>query len=129
MKILIYYDGTGYVREALATVKKYVKAFRAKVDVVCSMSRGEDWQRRKMTDMQDELLDLKTALEKENIPCETHLLSEGHYAGHDVVQFAEEHGADQIIIGADKNTRVEKLILGSVTQYVLLNADCPVIII
>jgi len=35
---------------------------------------------------------------------------------------------DEIIIGTEKRTRVQKFVLGSLARYVILNADCPVII-
>jgi K+-sensing histidine kinase KdpD len=129
MSILIYYDGTEYMKKTLATVKRHAKILKAKVDVVSSISRGGDSKPEKIRKMKGDLMDLKATLEKEHIPCETYILMKGNYAGDDVVRFAEEHGADEIIISAEKKTRVEKLILGSVAQYVILNADCPVVIV
>jgi nucleotide-binding universal stress UspA family protein len=129
MSILIYYDGTEYMKNALATVKKHAKVLNTNVDVVSSISSGGELQLGKIKKMKGGLMDLKAALEKDHIPCETYLLMRGYYAGDDVVRFAEEHGADEIFIGAEKKARIEKLILGSVEQYVILNADCPVIII
>jgi len=128
-KILMYYDGSEYAKDILGKVKKHVKAFRARVDVVCSLSRGSETQRKRITEMEQDLQFLKSSLDKEKIPCDTHLLMRGNYAGHDVINFAQENAVDQIIIGAEKTTRVDKLILGSVAQFLILNADCPVIIV
>jgi nucleotide-binding universal stress UspA family protein len=128
MSILLYFDGSDYMKQALTTVTKHAKILNTHVDVVSSVSRGNETQLGKIRKMKGGLMDMKAALEKEQIPCETYLLMEGRYAGDDVVRFAEEHGSDEIIIGAAKKTRIQKLILGSVEQYVILNADCPVII-
>jgi nucleotide-binding universal stress UspA family protein len=129
MSILIYYDGTEYEKDALATIKKHAKVFHTKVEVVSSISQNGNSQPQKIRKVKGGLKDLKAALENENIPCNTYLLMKGNYAGEDIVRFAEEHGADEIIISAEKRTRIQKLILGSVEQYLILNADCPVVIV
>jgi nucleotide-binding universal stress UspA family protein len=36
---------------------------------------------------------------------------------------------DEIIIGTEKRTRVEKFLLGSVAQHVIFNANRPVVIV
>jgi nucleotide-binding universal stress UspA family protein len=33
---------------------------------------------------------------------------------------------DEIFVGVKKRSRVEKMILGSTAQHVILNASCPV---
>ncbi|HNY66148.1 MAG TPA: universal stress protein [Deltaproteobacteria bacterium] len=128
-RILMYYDGSEYAKDVLGKVKKHVKAFSASVDVVSSLSRGGESNHKRLTEIKNDLLFLKTALERDKIPCETHIFMRGNYAGHDVINFAQERGVDEIIIGAEKNTRVDKLILGSVAQFLILNADCPVVIV
>ena len=40
---------------------------------------------------------------------------------------AEEHNADLIVIGLRRRTPVGKLIMGSTSQRILLEADCPVL--
>ncbi len=129
MSILMYCDGTEYMKKTISTVTKHAKVLKTKVDVVSSLSRGGDLEPQKMRKVRGFLMDLKAAFEKEHVACDTYLLMKGNYAGADVVKFAEDHGVDEIIIGAEKKTRIEKLILGSVAQYVLLNADCPVLIV
>jgi nucleotide-binding universal stress UspA family protein len=129
MRILMFYDGTEYTKDALQVVKMHAKAFNAQVDVVSSLSKGGESQLKEIESMENELAYIKGILDKEKIPCETHLLIKGHDAGEDIIRFAKEHKVDEIIIGTEKKSRVEKFILGSVAQYAIINAKCPVIII
>ena len=70
---------------------------------------------------------MKKSFEEDKIPCDTHLLIRGIGAGEDLVQFADENKIDQIIIGTRRRSKVGKLLFGSVAQYVIINASCPVL--
>jgi nucleotide-binding universal stress UspA family protein len=45
-----------------------------------------------------------------------------------IVEFAEEKGADLILMGTHGAKGLEKIILGSVAQQVLHKAECPVLV-
>lgn len=47
--------------------------------------------------------------------------------GNAVCEYAKKEGIDMIIIGARHRSRVGKLILGSIAQYIILEAPCPVL--
>lgn len=51
----------------------------------------------------------------------------GHDATTEVLDAAEEHQADLIVIGLRRRSPVGKLFLGSTAQRILLEADCPVL--
>jgi len=51
----------------------------------------------------------------------------GHSAGEDIVRVAHEEGADLIVIGIRRRSRIGKLLLGSDAQTILLEASCPVL--
>ena len=51
----------------------------------------------------------------------------GHDAALEVLEAAEAHQADLIVIGLRRRTPVGKLIMGSTSQRILLEADCPVL--
>jgi nucleotide-binding universal stress UspA family protein len=129
MNILMYYDGTEYTKETIPLVKKHAKAFNARIHVVSSLPKGKESQLNEIDSIERELEYLKEVFDKENIPCETHLLIKGHDAGEDIVDFANEHNSDEIIIGTEKKSRVEKFLLGSVAQSVIVNARCPVLVV
>ena len=48
-------------------------------------------------------------------------------AAEEILQAATEYGARLIVLGIRRRTPVGKLILGSTSQRVLLEADCPVL--
>jgi nucleotide-binding universal stress UspA family protein len=129
MRIMMYYDGTEESKEAISIAKLHGKAFNAKIEVVSSLPKGGEQQLKEIKERENELEYVKTVFEKENIPCETHLLIRGHEAGEDILRFAEDKNVDEIIIGTQKRTRVEKFLLGSVAQHVVYNANRPVVIV
>lgn len=129
MRILMYYDGTEESKEAIPIAKMHSRAFNATIDVVSSLPRGDEDRLGEINRMESELDYVRSVFEREKIPCETHLLIRGHDPGEDIVQFASEHAVDEIIIGAEKKTRVEKLLLGSVAQHVILNSRRPVLVV
>jgi nucleotide-binding universal stress UspA family protein len=50
----------------------------------------------------------------------------GHDATTEVLDAAEKHQAQMIVIGLRRRSPVGKLFLGSTAQRILLEADCPV---
>ena len=69
----------------------------------------------------------KSLFVEKNIPCATHLMIRGLSPGEDLVNFAKDNNADEIIVGVKRRSKVGKLILGSTAQYVILEANCPVV--
>jgi len=72
------------------------------------------------------LMDAKKMLESKNLSVET-LLVEGE-AVHEIVQVAKEGNFDLIVMGVRGLGKLQELILGSVGDGVLRNAQCPVLI-
>ncbi len=48
------------------------------------------------------------------------------YAPHDIVDFAENHNSDLIVIATHGRTGIQRTLLGSVTEKVVRSAPCPV---
>jgi nucleotide-binding universal stress UspA family protein len=127
MNILVGYDGSQEAKEALKLAKKHAHAFEGKIFIVTSLFANN---RQCIEDIEDAKIGLEEAVksvEKDGIPCEQHLLIRGLDPGEDIVQFAEENDADELIIGIIKKSKVEKFLLGSNAQYVILYSPCPVI--
>ena len=129
MKILVGYDGTNSAKDALNLSKSHAKAFDASVDVVTSMQKGTESERKAIEQAERGLEYAKTLLEDADISCNTHLLIRGLSAGEDLVEFASENQIEEIIVGVKRRSKVGKLLMGSTAQYVILQANCPVVTI
>lgn len=140
MKILVGYDGTELANAALELARKHARGFKATVYLVTSMEEASDdtWKRSLVGMGKEEvspeynqasqrLENAKTIFEQEKIPCITSLSIRGLSPGEDLVEFAKENQIDEIVIGAKSRSKVDKFLFGSNAQYVILNADCPVV--
>ena len=127
MKILVGYDGTNSAKEALNLAKSHAKVFGASVEVVTSMQKGTESERKIIEQAERGLEYAKSLIEEDGIDCNTHLLIRGLSAGEDMVEFANENRIDQIVVGVKRRSKVGKLLMGSTAQYVILQAECPVI--
>ncbi len=127
MKILVGYDGSNVSKEAIATAAEHTNAFKAEIILVHSMVGGPEVPRKDFEKAENNLDYEKNILLDKKIPCKSILSVRGLEAGEDLVQLADEHKADEIIIGVRRRSKVGKLIFGSTAQYVVLNASCPVV--
>jgi nucleotide-binding universal stress UspA family protein len=66
-------------------------------------------------------------LEKRGIKCECK--QEVGIVGNEILKYAENIGADCIIMGNTQSGKLEEKILGSTISSVILNSNCPVMII
>jgi nucleotide-binding universal stress UspA family protein len=127
MKILVGYDGTSSAKDALKLAKSHAKAFNAAVEVVTSMQKATESERKEIEQAERGLAYAKSVFDEANIACGTHLLVRGLLPGEDLVEFANEHNIDEIIVGVNRRSKVGKLLLGSTAQYVILQSQCPVV--
>ncbi|OQX26541.1 MAG: universal stress protein UspA [Desulfobacteraceae bacterium IS3] len=127
MNIVIGYDGTNESKNALNLAKFHAKSFNAKVFAVASLTGGKETLPADIETAEQDLEYAQGVFEAESISCEKHLLIRGMSPGEDLVQFAEDSRADEIIIGVRKRSKVGKLLFGSTAQYVILNSPCPVV--
>ena len=127
MKIMVGYDGSNASKEAVKVAKKRAKDTDATVYVLTSMVQGSEKEQEDIGKAERELDYVKAIFERDNIPCETHLLIRGLSPGEDIVNFAIEKRIDEIILGVEKKSKVGKFIFGSTVQHVILEAPCPVV--
>jgi len=127
MDIVVGFDGSTPAMKALSLAKTHAKAFDAKIHLVTSLKGGRGESQEEINQAKSHLESAKEFVQEDGIPCEEHLLIRGMDPGEDLVEFAEEKGADAIFIGVLRTSKVAKLLLGSNAQYVILQATCPVI--
>ncbi|MBI9074316.1 MAG: universal stress protein [Desulfatibacillum sp.] len=127
MKILVGYERTKEGKKALEMAIKHAKAWDGKIFLATSLFGGVEMDKEELDKAEGVLKEAKEILDAEGIPCETHVLVRGFEPGEDLVHFAKEKDADEIIIGVKSKSKVGKLLFGSNAQYVILNAPCPVV--
>lgn len=127
MKIMVGYDGSNACLAALELAIKHAKAFKAEIHVVSSMIKGTEEDRDQIEQIEKELEEKRTQVEKEGVACAVHLLIHGKPPGEDLVEYIEEQKIDEVVIGVKRVSKVGKLIFGSTAQYVILKAPCPVV--
>ncbi len=127
MKILVGYKGVNVGKDLLKIAVEHAMAFKGEVLIVTSMIGGGKAEQVKVKDAEENLEKGKKYFEEKGVPCKTHLLVRGFEAGEDIVNFANEKGVDEIIIGVKSRSKVGKLLFGSTAQAVILQAECPVV--
>jgi nucleotide-binding universal stress UspA family protein len=127
MKIMVCYDGSAQAKKALKLSIKRAQAANAEVYLINSMTGGLEVPRRDFLNAEHVLSRAQRLFDNEKIYCEPKLLVRGLPPGEDLVQFADDKKADEIIIGIKKRSKVGKLLFGSTAQYMILHATCPVV--
>ena len=98
MKILVAYDGSNAAKEALSIAEMHANALKAEIILVQSMVGGPEVPRKDFEHVENNLEYEKSLLLDKKIPCKPILSVRGLEAGEDLVQLADEHKADEIII-------------------------------
>ncbi len=130
MKFLVSYDGSDVARETLKVACRHAEVWNAQLEVVKAVSRAEPLKYQRIQTMENELnQELRRLMSADNAPYNVELLVGSLTAGEQLVQFAKDEQVDQIFIGIEKKSKVDKFIFGSTAQYVILNAPCPVVTI
>ena len=127
MKILVGYQGVNVGKDLLEIASSHARAFDGQVIVVTSMKGGPNTDSKEVKTAEENLAAVQSFFKEKNIPCDTHLLVRGMEPGEDIVAFAEENKVDEIIIGVRSRSKVGKLLFGSTSQVVILQANCPVV--
>ncbi len=126
MTLMVGYDDSPASRAALALAADRSRLIKAKLLIVHSMQTGSEVTLKDIKSVAASLHEKEDFIKEQGICCEAHLLTRGQEPGEDIVEFAKEHSVDEIIIGIKKQSRLEKLLLGSTAQFVILHATCPV---
>ncbi|RLG82694.1 MAG: universal stress protein [Thermoprotei archaeon] len=137
-KILVPYDGSSYADKALEIACRFSKDYGSKVRILYVIDASHAWVivsgitlslKEKLVSEAKKLLSKATeyAKEKYGIIVESKFRI-GHPA-NDIIEEAEEWGADLIIIGAKGISGLKRLLLGSVAEAIAHHANCNVLIV
>jgi nucleotide-binding universal stress UspA family protein len=127
MKIMIGYDGSDASRKALEVAQQHAKAFEGKIYLMLAVKETEELDYDDMQRAERILIDAENECKANKIPCEKHVLVNELEPGESLVMFSNENKIDEIILGIQKTSKVGKMLFGSTAQYVILEANCPVI--
>ena len=129
MKILVGIVPGEARNDVIELALMHASHFSAKVYLATSLEGGSSTSEKDVEEAEKGLEYAKARFKGHEIDCETHLLIRGNSPDLDLVEFAHEKDADEIIVGARKRSPAGKAILGSVTQRVALTASCPVVLV
>jgi nucleotide-binding universal stress UspA family protein len=95
--------------------------------VVNSHRGGREFDRDDAVESEEDLAAIRAELGDAGVEHDIRQLVRGMDPADDLVNVANEVGAEFIVIGLRRRSPVGKLILGSNAQRVLLDAPCPVL--
>jgi len=140
-KILVATDGSKYsvaaASEAIGIAKRCgAELFIISVvpsetasafDIVHSEMQHEMIAKKEFQDGEKNVNDLLDIARQEGVNVERHIIQGRPYEV--IVEKAREKGVDLIVMGSHGRTGMERLLMGSVTERVVGNADCSVLIV
>jgi nucleotide-binding universal stress UspA family protein len=129
MKIMACFDGSDESTSVLLEAAELAKAFNGEVLVVTSVVADQQYYPKMIEPYEQGLEKAKAFYGERKIPCQTMISYRDvdSNPGEDLVNFASRENVDKIVIGMRKRSRVGKLLLGSKAQWIMLNAECPVV--
>jgi nucleotide-binding universal stress UspA family protein len=126
VKIVVGYIKSDEGKAAFDRAIEEARLRKGTLVVVHSLKGGRD-EGEVLAEYRDEFESLESRLREEQVDYQLRSLVRGKPAGEDLVELANEEGADLIVIGLRRRSPVGKLVLGSNAQDILLGADCPVL--
>jgi nucleotide-binding universal stress UspA family protein len=137
-KVLVAIDGSSQSLRALTTAIDEAKVWSAEVHAAYVIEIGlfsslpvdNTWEvMYSLLDKEGkEILDGAIAAGAEaGVPFTTHL-RQGH-AGQELLNLAEEVGADLIVVGSLGKSGIERLLLGSVSSFVVMNSPVTTMVV
>jgi len=127
MAVVVGYVPTEEGRAALHRAAAECKLRNTRLVVINSNRGGKDLDAAEAARYETELAGVRAELDSAGVSNEVRQLVRGLEPAEDIIAVAQEVSADFIVIGLRRRSPVGKLILGSNSQRILLEAPCPVL--
>ncbi len=128
MRILVCYHQKPRGVAAIKLAQDHAAKLQAEIDVVWAISRDKPLAHNPIQEIEEELEGHVALLfENSDIAYKTHLLIDTPNVGEQIVAFADQIKADLIVFGLRRRSLTGKMIFGSNSQYIIVNAPCPVL--
>lgn len=114
-------------KAALDAAVAEAEARGAKLLVVHSMKGGERDELEQVRTYDTAFEEATKALDERDLDYEVKRYVRGASPAEDLLQCAKDEDVDLLVIGIRRRSPVGKLILGSNSQDIILQADCPVL--
>lgn len=95
--------------------------------VVSSKDPAREPDKAAVARFEAELENVATRLAEGGLEYDVRRVDTGRMASEDLLDVADELGAEMIVIGLRRRSPIGKLIMGSQAQQILLGAECPVL--
>lgn len=134
-KILVAFDGSEPSSRAFHVALEMAEKFQWGLLVVAVISLPESKSTPRMEAFLEEshaqfdavFTDLREIAQKKGVTLET-AIEAGHPAEH-IISRAEKEGCEHIVLGRRGMSRIERWVIGSVSERVLRYAHCPVTVV
>ncbi len=129
MCILVGLDGSSQSFRALEFALEEGKLRGKKVVAIHSLYGGDRTDEEEIIRGEEILKKAEEMAKEYGVEFETHLLVRGKSPGEDIVDFANEVGAEMIVLGMRRRLSIKERILGGVSRFVVNHADQPVVLV
>jgi nucleotide-binding universal stress UspA family protein len=128
MNILLATDGKAHSEKAVEYAFEHVKSHKAHLYIVYVVSPKADEDKERLTQGAMGVLEgLKNRAVAQGIQVTTLLEAGSPY--QTILAAADRIKADAIIVGTSGKTALDRVLIGSVSEYIVRNARCTVIIV
>jgi nucleotide-binding universal stress UspA family protein len=128
MSILLATDGKPHSEKAVNYAFDYAALREESLYVVFAVSpKSEDDKDKIINQGMTVLEELKKRGAKENVKVTTMLEAGNPYEA--VLKAADRVKADTIVVGTSGKTAIDRVLIGSVSEYIVRNSKCTVIVV
>jgi len=128
MNVLLATDGKSHSDKATKYAMNYAKTFNAQLFIVFVVSPKADEDKEKLVQNGMQVLEkLKTEAKSSGVNVTTLLEAGNPYES--ILAASDRIKAETIIVGTSGKTVLDRVLIGSVSEYIVRNSRCTVIIV